>query len=258
MSNIYRPDTNQVTGVKKIGIRNLRTVNEASAETSTHPQLNLAEVIMERDRLMNEARTQAGIEKASIERMRGTAQDDIDAMRNAWENEKAELQQQAYEEAFQVGYEEGTKKSISDMQDTIEQANDTVEMARKNGQSYLEQQERLILEIAIKSAERILGHALNEDSELYLSIVKRGLKEVREMREVKVYVSPKYYKLVSDSREELASIFPPDVPMLVFVNDEFEDTECYIETNHGRIVVSIDEQLNEMKERLVELLESEG
>ncbi|MGG0643654.1 flagellar assembly protein FliH [Sporosarcina gallistercoris] len=258
MSNIYRPDTNQVTGVKKIGIRNLRTVNEISAETSTLPQLNLAEIIMERDRLMNEARTQAGIEKASIEQMRETAQDDIDAMRNAWESEKAELQQQAYEEAFQVGYEEGTKKSISDMQDTIEQANDTIEMARKNGQSYLDQQERLILEIAMKSAERILGHALNEDSELFLSIVKRGLKEVREMREVKVYVSPKYYKLVSDSREELASIFPPDVPMLVFVNDEFEDTECYIETNHGRIVVSIDEQLNEMKERLVELLESGG
>ncbi|MBD7907132.1 flagellar assembly protein FliH [Sporosarcina gallistercoris] len=258
MSNIYRPDTNKVKGVKKIGIRNLRPVNEASVESPSSSQLNLAEVIIERDRLLNEARTQAGIEKAAIEQMRETAHDDIDAMRNAWEAEKAELQQRAYEEAFQVGYEEGTKKSISDMQDTIEKANDTIEMAQKNGQSYLDHQERLILEIAMKSAERILGHALQEDSDLYLSIVKRGLKEVREMREVKVYVSPQYYKLVSDSREELASIFPPDVPMLVFVNDEFEDTECYIETNHGRIVVSIDEQLNEMKERLVELLESEG
>lgn len=258
MSNIYRPDSNQVSGVKKIGIRNLRTIPEPTAEKTEAPRMNLAEIIMERDRLLTEARTQAGIEKAAIEQMRETAHDDIDAMRNAWETEKAELQQRAYEEAFQVGFEEGTKKSISDMQETITQANATIETAQKNGQSYLDHQERLILEIAMKSAKRILGHALDENNELYLSIVKRGLKEAREMREVKVYVSPEYYKLVSDSREELASIFPPDVPMLLFVNDEFEDTECYIETNHGRIVVSIDEQLNEMKERLVELLESEG
>ena len=33
-------------------------------------------------------------------------------------------------------------------------------------------------------------------------------------------------------------------------------TECYIETNHGRIVVSIDEQLNELREKLVEIMES--
>ncbi|WP_025785049.1 flagellar assembly protein FliH [Sporosarcina sp. D27] len=257
MSNIYRPGSNQMAGVKKIGIRSLQTVTD-NIETSTAPQMNLAEIIMERDRLMNEARTQAGIEKAAIEQMRETAHDDIDAMRNAWEAEKAALQQQAYEEAFQVGFEEGTKKSISDMQDTIKHVNETIEIAQKNGQSYLDHQERLILEIAMKSAERILGQALEEKTELYVSIVKRGLKEAREMREVKVYVSPEYYKLVSDSREELASIFPPDVPMLIFVNDEFESTECYIETNHGRIVVSVDEQLNEMKERLVELLESEG
>ena len=243
--------------MKKIAIRNLHKItDEMDSPTSSIP--SLAEVILERDRLLNDARTLVEVEKATVERLRETAHDDIESMRSAWEAEKAELQQKAYEEAFQVGYEEGTKKSISDMQDTIHLANDTVEIAQKNGQSYLDAQELLILEIAIKSAARILGQELEEDPEVFLSIVKRGLKEAREMREVKVYVSPDYYKLVSDSREELASIFPPDVPMLLFVNDEFKSTECFIETNHGRIVVSIDEQLNELKERLVELLESEG
>ncbi|MDW0109231.1 flagellar assembly protein FliH [Sporosarcina aquimarina] len=257
MSNIYRPGMEQTSGVKKIGIRNLQQMIEPMSN-STAPQLNLAEVIMERDRLLNDAQRQVNVEKAEIEQMRQTAHDDIDAMRNAWETEKAQLQQEAYEEAFQVGFEEGTKKSISEMQEITKKTNETVKIAEKNGQSYLEHQERLILEIAMKSAERILGHVLDDNPEMYLSIVKRGLKEAREMREVKLYVSPECYKLVSDNREELASIFPPDVPLLLFVNDDFKETDCYIETNHGRIVVSVDEQLNEMKERLVELLESEG
>ena len=33
-------------------------------------------------------------------------------MQAAWENEKTVLQQQAYEEGFQVGYEEGHNKVI--------------------------------------------------------------------------------------------------------------------------------------------------
>ncbi|GKV67797.1 hypothetical protein NCCP2716_02950 [Sporosarcina sp. NCCP-2716] len=258
MSNIYRPQPNQTAGVKKIGIRRLDTQPDITDTSAPASHASLAEIIMERDRLMAEARTQIEVERADLERLRTTAQDDIEAMHAAWESEKAELQQRAYEEAFQVGYEEGTKKSMSDMQEAVRKANETVQTAQENGEAYLESQEWLILEIAMKSAERILGHQLEDEPELFLSIVKRGLKEAREMRDIKVYVSPDCYKLVSDSREELASIFPPDVPMLLFVNDEFENDECYIETNHGRIVVSVDEQLNELKERLVELLESEG
>ena len=43
---------------------------------------------------------------------------------------------------------------------------------------------------------------------------------------------------------------------MIFVNEDLEDTECYIETNHGRIVVSIDEQLNELRLKLYEILDS--
>ena len=93
----------------------------------------------------------------------------------------------------------------------------------------------------------LLDKTLEDDEEVYLSVVKRALKEAREMKEIKLYVSLDYFELVSDNRSELASIFPPNVPFLIFANDDFESDDCYIETNHGRIVVSIDEQLNELK-----------
>ena len=77
-----------------------------------------------------------------------------------------------------------------------------------------------------------------------------------ERKEIKLYVASTYYPLVTCGREELAEIFPPDVPFLIFVNEDLNDTECYIETNHGRIVVSVDEQLKELRSKLIELLES--
>ncbi|GKV55592.1 hypothetical protein NCCP2222_15390 [Sporosarcina sp. NCCP-2222] len=253
MSKIFRSihTISEAANVKEIAIRNLRPpVTEGVKE-----ELTMDAVLKERDLLLSEARQAIELEKKAIEQMLEMASSDIAAMQEAWQQEKDVLQQQAYEEGFQVGFEEGRNKALAEMHEAIHQANEVTRMSHENAERYLESQERVILDLAITTAERILGLKLEEDEEVFLSIVKRGLKEAREMKEVKLYVSSEYYPLLSENRSELAAIFPPDVPFLIFANEDFDSTECAIETNHGRIVVSVDEQLNELKEKLVEILE---
>ncbi|MCM3637878.1 flagellar assembly protein FliH [Sporosarcina luteola] len=254
LSNIFRSSRtiSEEGNIKEITIRNLHMPTVDGKEEV----ISKESLYLERDRMLNDARRQIELEKADAEHMRQMAQEDIAAMQAAWEQEKTALQQQAYEEGFQVGYEEGRSKSISDMSESLKVANEVTLHSKENALKYLEEQERIILEIAMRTAERILGKKLEEDEEVFLSIVKRGLKEAREMKEIKLYVSVFQFELVSSNRAELASIFPPDVPFLIFANDDFDTNDCIIETNQGRIVVSVDEQLNELKEKLVELLES--
>ncbi|MEK4406882.1 flagellar assembly protein FliH [Sporosarcina sp. FSL K6-6792] len=254
MSNVFRSfNTILEDGeTKEISIRSLYVSQEVDAEVS----LSLDSILIERDRMLKEANTINEQEKEAIERLRQTATEDILSMQAAWQNEKTVLQQQAYDEGFQVGYEEGHNKSLSDMAASISTANETTELSTENARQYLVSQERIILDLAMLSTERIIGQVLQDDKEVYLSVVKRALKETREMKEIKLYVSLDYFELVSDNRSELASIFPPNVPFLIFANDDFESNECYIETNHGRIVVSIDEQLNELREKLIGIMES--
>ena len=40
------------------------------------------------------------------------------------------------------------------------------------------------------------------------------------MKEIKIYVSPDYYDFVSKNRDELAAMFPTDVPFMIFVNED--------------------------------------
>ena len=118
------------------------------------------------------------------------------------------------------------------------------------------EQEQLILDLAIKCAGKIIGYELDGKEEAFVSIIKRGLKEVRELQNIKVYISYEYYPLVSNYRDELAELFPPDVQFLIFVNEDLQDEQCYIETNHGRVIVSVDEQLQELRSKLSEILDS--
>lgn len=254
LSNIFRSSRtiSEEGNVKEITIRNLNMPKLEGKEESISKEA----LFQERDRLLTEARRQIEIEKAEAEQLRQMAQEDIAAMQTAWEQEKTVLQQQAYEEGFQIGYEEGRNKSLSDMNESVKTANEVTVRSKENALKYLDEQERVILEIAMRTAERIIGKTLEEDEEALLSVVKRGLKEARETKEIKLYVSVSQFDLVSSNRSELASIFPPDIPFLIFANDDFETNDCIIETNQGRVVVSVDEQLNELKEQLVEMLES--
>lgn len=252
LSKIFRSQSIDENDKRKISIRNFNPIVEGVVKK----ELTLPEVLAERTRLINDAHQMIAIEKGVLENLRQTASEDIAAMQTAWEDEKVQLQQQAYDEGFQIGHEEGRNKALSDMAGATQLANDTTAQSYENAIRYQESQERVILELAMRSAERIIGEVIAEDEAKFLSVIQRALKEAREMKEIKIYVSAEHFKLVSNNQSELASIFPPDVPFLLFVNEDFESNECYIETNHGRIVVSIDEQLNELRDQLIEIMES--
>src|SRR5690606_24676562 len=150
----------------------------------------------------------------------------------------------------------GVQKANANMQQSIQAANETMANAQKNAASYIESQEAVLLDLALTAAERIIHTTLDREDEIFVSIVRRGLKEACEMKEIKLYVSPKYHPIVTEHEEELAEMFPVNVPFMVFVNEDLLDSESYIETNHGRIVVSIDGQLQELRRQLYELIES--
>ncbi|WP_404427670.1 flagellar assembly protein FliH [Ureibacillus chungkukjangi] len=258
MSRIIR--SNNATQKKqeqvKIQVRNLFKVDYEGEDNFQEPTLTMEEINAERDQILSIAKMEIEAQKQEFERYRQEQIENIDQLRKMWEEEKLVLEQNAYDQGFQQGYEEGMKKAQVDMQEAYSLANKIIDDSRSMAQSYIEEQERVILELAISASERIIGTSLDRDDEVFLSIIKRGVKEAREMKEVKIYVSPRYHQLVSQHREELVEMFPTDVPLLVFVDEELNETECYIETNHGRIVVSVDEQLSELRIKLNEILDS--
>ena len=237
---------------KEILIRNLQP--SQPVEETVEP-VSMGKVFMERNRLLQEMEQRKSIVDTEIKQRLDQAAADVESMHAAWASEKEELQQQAYDEGFQAGYEDGRNKAMAEMREMIEAANETTTLSYENATQYLINQERVILDIGMHSAERIINRVIEEDDEAYLSIVRKGIKEAQESKEIKLFVPTEQFKMVTTHRSELASIFPPETPFLIFVNEDFNATDCFIETNHGRIVVSVDEQLNELKEQLVKIME---
>ncbi|MGM9966792.1 flagellar assembly protein FliH [Rummeliibacillus sp. TYF005] len=253
MSKIFRFEDSKAY---KENFRTIEIQELFSTHENVEEDITLEHVFEERNKLLSEAHQEIQSQKEAFEQQCFQKNQALDEEKQKWQQEKLELQQQAYDEGFQQGLEEGRLKAEANMAEDIKLANNTIIQSKLNAEQYLQEQEEVILEIAIRSAEKILGIALQENPERFIDIVRKGLKEAREMKEIKLYVSPLYYRLVSEHREELSEMFPIGVPFMIFVNEEIGDTDCYIETNHGRIIVSIDQQLNELRLKLGEILES--
>lgn len=260
LSRIIRSVHTQSNGdhVKKIQIREMFELHEIeNGEIQPQKQITMEEVLEERERLLAEARATIQAEREAFEQEKQIFSQEIEHLKQDWEEERPNRVQEAYDEGFGQGYEDGTNKANEAMAQSLQTANEIIIQAGENARKYIEDQESIILELGLTAAERIIDTSLERDNELFVSIVRRGLKEAREMKEIKIYVSPTYYALITSNRDELAEMFPTDVPFMIFVNEDLEnETDCYIETNHGRIVVSIDEQLNELRLKLHEILES--
>lgn len=232
-------------------------VPEIEDDETSEIKITLEDVQAERDRMLAEARATLQTEREAFEQDKQSHYQEIEQLKLSWEEERPIRAQEAYDEGFGQGYEDGNNKATEAMAASLQIANDVIVQAQENAKKYIEDQEAVILELGLTAAERILGTSLEQNDELFVSIVRRGLKEAREMKEIKIYVSPTYHALITANRDELAEMFPTDVPFMIFVDEDLEtDTDCFIETNHGRIVVSIDAQLNELRLKLSEILES--
>ncbi|KIL44885.1 flagellar assembly protein FliH [Jeotgalibacillus soli] len=174
-----------------------------------------------------------------------------------WEEERTLLQQDAYEKAFQLGHEEGREKGYSDLSSAIEEAKQMIAASKEAFEDHINNSEQVILQIAMKSTEKILAQVLEDKPERFLEVVKKGIKEAREMKEVKVYVALQQFTLVQQEREELRAIFPVDVQLYIYPEEELAPYQCFIESNQGRIDVSVDAQLTQMKRKLSDLLGDE-
>ncbi|MFD1705881.1 flagellar assembly protein FliH [Siminovitchia sediminis] len=181
----------------------------------------------------------------------------INEEKSHWESEKKSLSEQAWNEGYQSGLEQGRKAGKNEYSKLIDTAAEAINQARSDTKTYIASAEQTILELAMASAETILGTVLTETPEKFLEVVKKGIAELKDEKEVEIYVHPSKLQWLVSSRSVLESIFPREVNCYFYPKEELGDDDCVIECETVRIDVSIDSQLKELKERLVELLSAD-
>lgn len=243
--------------LRQAKVISLRNISGQSSESSEETPQENYQIKLERDKVLQDAREEASqlLETARAEASR--LEEEVSSLIAGWEQEKEVLQQEAYQQAYLKGLEEGREKGIGEYRQYIDQAVEVISKAKADYHLHVEKAESVILELGMKTAEKIIGRTLDENPSAFLDIIKRGIKEVRELPEVQIHIHPSNYTLLSENQEELESMLPVLRKLLIYPDDDLNRGESFIETGEGRVIVSVDSQLREIKQKLVEILEGE-
>lgn len=243
--------TSTVSEEKKvISIRMLEATNRQDVpQVFTHTEDERRRILDDAEREASQIVSRAMDEAEQIRRQ-------IHLEKQEWEQQKSMLAEESRQLGFEQGYQEGKNQGYADYRQTILFAQETVDASKRDYQNHIESSEKVILDLGVKIAGKILGEKLSAEEGI-ISLVKRALKNSRDYKDIQLHVHPMHYQELLAQKEELIAIFPKDIDFYIYPDDELEETACIIESENGRIDASVDSQLEEIKIKLFEMLESE-
>lgn len=247
-------DTEKKTiGLKKVFDEQLMVDSDyLNHETTIEMKVKLAdEELQEAQKQAETIRHQAQLE---YEQLQAKIEEEMLIHQNKVEELYQATKENGYQEGYQKGYQEGQRQC----EEFIREAQDIVNASRNDYFHKLEEAEPLIVQLAVKVAEKIVLNLLETDAENWFSIVKAVIAEVREQDYVKLYVHPNWYDYTLTRKEELQLLLPNCDQLYIYPDIHLKDHGCQIETQYGKIDASLDSQLTEIKEALLEKLKEMG
>ena len=178
----------------------------------------------------------------------------IQLAKEKWEEEKLLLMEQVKQEGFQVGFEQGKNESLEQYSQLINEANLIIDAAKKDYQLTVEKSEETILQLAVYVAGKIMKQQLEHNPESFIPIVKEAISNIKDQRELSIFLHPDNYEYVLTQKNELERILDSKANLSIYVNEALEKDSCLIEHPFGKIDASIHTQLSKMHQVLYEIV----
>ncbi|WP_231416343.1 flagellar assembly protein FliH [Pontibacillus sp. HN14] len=247
--SLFNPENKgRVIGIKPV---RPKPQSEASEQSS-----KLADSVMEEanqqkdyaDQIVREAEEKS-------DRLLKETQEKIKSLQNDWEEEKVKLEQATKEDAFNKGFESGEQDAFKQYESLIEKAHTIIDQATQDYYAKIADSEETILHLSLKAASKIMNQTLTERPETFLPIVRAVIDEGNNTDELRIYVHPDQYEEVLAQKSELQLILDHQAELTIYPKTNLQPFQCYMESSYGRVDVSIDSQLEELRTKLFRLLE---
>lgn len=168
--------------------------------------------------------------------------------------------QNAREEAFQAGFEEGQETAELESKKELKNISDefgyTIQSLRVQYDQALERIDQPLLKLAMKIAEKIIGielHNTNRYNEFLIEQIKRFLKEAVDQNKITFYMNPNQIDYISKV-ETLKELRSASKASIGFVGDnKLKPGECILETENFIVEGVWSRQLDNLEKQILEI-----
>ena len=221
--------------------------------------LRLAEIAAKEEK----AKTIISEARAAYEAMLAEAQQKKEELLAEAQKEIQDQKEQArkfgHEEGFKAGEKEGAESIRREQQGIIQSANKkaehTLAVADKEMQEYVQQAEKMIMDMAMRIVEKILPQHFIDAPQIILPLVRKALSKIKDQNRIVVHVAPDNYEFVLMAKSEFQAMLEGTEPLTVKADDTLGNGDCVIESSNGTVDAKLATQLVLIKKAVQEVME---
>ena len=244
--------TDQLKNSKDTKVISLKEVAQLNNQQSDSKEFDEKEQHITYQMKIENSKQQLASLEQQKEKMLNDLKAAINQEKQEWINQKKIEEEQAKEAGYKIGFDQGREEALAKYTELINQANQLVDAATEDYHRMIEKHEEAIIQLAIASAEKIIGLQIKEDSTVFSKIVKKAVEELKDHSHVTIYVHPDDYPILIKQKEELEQLLEDGEIISIYINQQLHPGDCSIKHPFGQIDVGIDSQLEQIKFALEE------
>ncbi len=168
------------------------------------------------------------------------------------------LQEDAYKQAYDLGFEEGTQKAIldktADLEEKIVELGVLAANLVKIKEELIYQNEAHIMRMIYEIASRLAFDHINEKQELVLNLIKKAIEESQAEDNINVRVSSKQIEFLEQTKQTASREYEFLKKVKFEGSDSISVGSCVVETNYGVIDARIEERVDKLWSELKQAL----
>lgn len=170
----------------------------------------------------------------------------------------AEIQEGAYQEAYQLGLDEGRQKAFGDVSEMIKQKMSDLEILLKSidhmKSELLAHNESHIVRLLYHMANRLAAATLEQDDNAVLEVLKSAVSLAQAEEEVRVQMNPDQIEFIEELRKQTGREFEFMKKIRFESNAEIRRGGCVVETNYGEIDARVETRVQKLWESLADAI----
>lgn len=161
-----------------------------------------------------------------------------------------DIQEKAYQEAYDLGLEEGKKLAYENHQETIKShlSEMTVlfESLKTMKKDILNQNESLFVDLIYHIAEKVVYEHVQKNETTAVEIIKQVVDSLDVKEDISVRLNEEDHRIIQDLMKESNSEAEVFKKLKFYSSEEIEKGGCLFETNHGLVDATLEERLNKL------------
>lgn len=202
-----------------------------------------AEAVVSAERPLAPRPTRAGVMNAEIFEARQSAQGILEEANKEKERILAEAQRER-EEVLAKAREQGRQEGLA-------QSTEVLLRAKMQAGQMLANNERDVIALACKIAEKIIGRDIERQPELLLDMCATAIEQIRSARAMVLRVHPKTAQVLRSRKPELMELIGRAVDLAIREDPDVSSVGCIVQTEFGTVDAQLPTQFEMLQNVLV-------